>query len=297
MNLPQRVRVVEVAARDGLQNESQILPVSTRIELINRLADSGLREIEAGSFVSPRHVPQMADTDQVLAGIRKRPGCHFPVLVPNRTGLQHAIEAGATDIAIFAAASETFSQRNIGCSITESLQRYAEVATLAHSQSMRIRGYVSCVLGCPYEGNVPMQSVLEVSRQLMDLGCYEVSLGDTVGYGIAAQVQELIDTVAAELGIEHLAVHFHDTRGQALANILQALQMGVSTIDSSIGGLGGCPYAPGASGNVATEKVIYLLDGLGIDSGVDLSSLLAARRFIREQLQQPDFDEFQPVST
>ncbi|RLA30226.1 MAG: hydroxymethylglutaryl-CoA lyase [Gammaproteobacteria bacterium] len=282
--LPERVRLVEVGPRDGLQNEATPVDVATRIGLIDRLTAAGLPAIEAGSFVSPKWVPQMADTNQVLAGIDRRDGVDYPVLVPNMRGLEAALEAGATEIAVFGAASESFSQKNINCTVAESLERFRPVANEAQRQGLRVRGYVSCVLGCPYEGAIEPAAVADVARELADMGCYEVSLGDTIGTGTPGQARQMVATVAADLPVTMLAAHFHDTYGQALANLYAVLQQGVAVIDRSIIGLGGCPYAAGASGNVATEDVLYLLNGLGIETGVDMDALLAAGHFIGAKL-------------
>jgi hydroxymethylglutaryl-CoA lyase len=284
MQLPRQVRMVEVGPRDGLQNEAQIVPAATKIALIERLADAGLSVIEAGSFVSPKWIPQMADTAEVLAGLTRQPGVSYPVLVPNMQGFAAALAAGVEEIAIFAAASESFSRRNINCSIAESLERFAPVAAAARQHGMRLRGYISCVVDCPYEGSVAPEAVADVAAQLAALGCYEVSLGDTIGTGTPARVQAMIERVAAVVPRERLAVHFHDTYGQALANILASLEQGVAVVDSSVAGLGGCPYAKGASGNVASEDVLYLLDGLGIRTGVDMARLAAAGAFISNAL-------------
>ncbi len=284
MRLPKEVRMVEVGPRDGLQNEAGSVPTAVKIALIDRLAGAGLRTIEAGSFVSPKWVPQMADTAAVMAGIARRPGVNYPVLVPNMTGYRAARAAGADEIAIFAAASESFSQRNINCSIAESLERFAPVAAAAQCDGIKLRGYVSCVIDCPYEGAVAPEAAAGVAARLIALGCYEVSLGDTIGTGTAARVEALLEAAAARVPVERLAVHFHDTYGQAVANILVALERGIAVIDSAVAGLGGCPFAPGAAGNVASEDVLYLLDGLGIVSGVDLAMLAAAGRFIAAAL-------------
>jgi hydroxymethylglutaryl-CoA lyase len=270
---PKHVRMVEVGPRDGLQNEAKTVPAAIKVQLIEGLADAGLTAIEAGAFVSAKWVPQMADTAAVLAGIRHRPGIHYPVLVPNMKGFEAAVAANCDEIAIFGAASETFSEKNINCSIAESLERFAPVAAAAKSAGMRVRGYVSCVLGCPYEGEVPPPVVADVSAKLLALGCYEVSLGDTIGVGTPFKAAALVDAVARYVPRERLAVHFHDTYGQALANILACLERGISVVDSSVAGLGGCPYARGASGNVASEDVLYLLNGLGISTGVNLDKL------------------------
>jgi hydroxymethylglutaryl-CoA lyase len=284
MRLPKDVRVVEVGPRDGLQNEARAVPTDVKVALIDRLAAAGLRTIESGSFVSPKWVPLMADTAEVMARIARRPGVSYPVLVPNMQGYAAARAAAADEIAIFAAASESFSQRNINCSIAESLDRFAPVAAAARRDGVKVRGYISCVIDCPYEGPVAPAAVADVAAKLMALGCYEVSLGDTIGTGTAARVATMIDAVAALIPVERLAVHCHDTYGQAIANILVALEQGVAVIDSSVAGLGGCPFAPGAAGNVASEDVLYLLDGLGVHSGVDLAKLAAAGRFITAAL-------------
>jgi hydroxymethylglutaryl-CoA lyase len=280
MRLPKAVRMVEVGPRDGLQNEAQIVPAATKIALIERLAEAGLLAVEAGSFVSPKWIPQMADTAEVLAGLRRKPGVSYPVLVPNMKGFEAARQAGVDEIAIFGAASEKFSQRNINCSIAESLERFAPVAAAVRQHGMRLRGYVSCVVDCPYEGPIAPEAVAGVAAKLLAMGCYEISLGDTIGSGTPARIQAMIAAVAGAVPRERLAVHFHDTYGQALANILASLELGVATIDSSVAGLGGCPYAKGASGNVASEDVLYLLSGLGIGTGVDMAGLAAAGRFI-----------------
>jgi isopropylmalate/homocitrate/citramalate synthase len=282
--LPARVRLVEVGPRDGLQNEAAPVDVAGRIGLIDRLTAAGLPAIEVGSFVSPKWVPQMADTAAVLAGIERRAGVAYPVLVPNLRGLEQALAAGADEIAVFGAASESFSQKNINCSIAASLERFRPVCAEALRQGLRVRGYVSCVLGCPYEGPIDPVAVAGVARVLADMGCYEISLGDTIGTGTPERARALIAAVAAELPVAMLAAHFHDTYGQALANLYAVLQQGVAVIDCSVIGLGGCPYATGASGNVATEDVLYLLDGLGIETGVDMEALLAAGRFIAARL-------------
>ncbi|MBI4968557.1 MAG: hydroxymethylglutaryl-CoA lyase [Rhodospirillales bacterium] len=280
MRFPSRVHLIEVGPRDGLQNEPKTVSVETRVALIEKLADTGLAAIEAGSFVSPKWVPQMADSDRVLAALRPRPDVRYPVLVPNLKGFEAAKEAGAREVAIFGAASESFSRKNINCSIAESLERFAPVAEAANAADIRLRGYVSCALGCPYEGTIQPQAVAEVAARLLALGCYEISLGDTVGVGTPGQAQAMIRAVAERVPVEKLAAHFHDTYGQALANLYAVMELGVAAIDSSVAGLGGCPYAKGASGNVATEDVLYLLNGMGIETGVDLAKLLEAGRFI-----------------
>lgn len=284
--LPKSVRLVEVGPRDGLQNEKQAIPASTKIELIDRLARTGLSMVEATSFVSPRWVPQLADAAEVMSGIARQAGVRYPVLVPNLEGLERAIASGANEVAVFTAASETFNQKNINASIAESLARIEPVVKLAGENSIAVRGYVSCVLGCPYEGDVDAAVVADVSKRLFDLGCDEVSLGDTIGIGTPGKAQAMLSTVAGLTGMERLAVHFHDTRGQALANILACLQLGVAVVDASVAGLGGCPYAKGATGNVATEDVVYMLNGLGIETGVDLDALVETSLFISDALDR-----------
>ncbi len=284
MALPLRVKMVEVGPRDGLQNEAKTVPAAVKIALIERLADSGLTVVEAGSFVSPKWIPQMADSAEVMAGIRRRPGVSYPVLVPNMKGYQAARATGADEVAVFGAASESFSRRNINCSIAESLERFAPVCAAAQREGVRVRGYISCALGCPYEGEIKPEAVADVAARLVALGCYEISLGDTIGVGTPAKAQRMIEKVAERVPRDKLAVHFHDTYGQALANILASLERGVATVDSSVAGLGGCPYAKGASGNVASEDVLYMLNGLGIETGVDLEGLVEAGRFICAEL-------------
>ena len=285
--IPPEVRVVEVGPRDGLQNEPATVPAAARVELIERLGDAGLPAIEAGAFVSPRWVPQMGDTAEVLARIRRRPGVAYPVLVPNMKGFEAAAAAGVDEIAVFAAASETFSRRNINCSIDESFARFEPVSAAAAARGIRVRGYVSCVLGCPYEGKVAPEATAAVARRLIDLGCYEVSLGDTIGVGTPRAMHALLRAVAGVVPLERVAVHCHDTYGQALANVLTALEIGVAVVDSSVAGLGGCPYAKGASGNLATEDLLYMLDGLGVTTGIDLDAVIAAGRAICRHLGRP----------
>lgn len=285
--LPPQVRIVEVGPRDGLQNESRAVPVETRVAFIEALADAGLSAIEAGSFVSPRWVPQMAGTAEVLARLRRRPGVSYPVLVPNLQGFEAAAKAGVDEIAVFGAASESFSRRNINCSVTESLERFRPVCEAALSAGVRVRGYVSCVLGCPYEGEVPVSAVAGVAAALAAMGCYEISLGDTIGVGTPLKARAMLEAVAGCVPMDRLAVHFHDTYGQALVNILTCLETGVSVVDAAASGLGGCPYAAGASGNVATEDLVYMLGGMGVRTGVDLGGLLAAGRLISEALGRP----------
>ncbi len=281
------VDVVEVGPRDGLQNEKVTIPTEAKIDYITALADAGLRTIEAGAFVSPKWVPQMADTAEVYRNIPKDPGVDYPVLVPNLKGLERASDAGVTSIAIFTAASETFNKRNINMSIDESFEKYAPVVQRARGEGMRVRGYVSTAFGCPYEGDVAPEKVLEVCARLLDLGCYEVSVGDTIGVGTPVQVQSVTGILLQVIPPSKLAMHFHDTRGTALANTLAALEMGIATFDASSGGLGGCPYAPGASGNMATEDLVYMLEKMGIDTAVDLKLLVAASQIIAPYLDHP----------
>ncbi len=282
--LPERVRLVEVGPRDGLQNETQPISLEDKVRLVNDLTGTGLDYIEVGSFVSPKWVPQMAGSSDLFLKISKRAGITYSALTPNMMGFEAALNVGVKEIAIFAAASESFSQRNINCSINESLQRFKSVMEAARQHGISVRGYVSCVLGCPYEGDITPDQVLSVARELIDMGCREISLGDTIGIGTPGAVRTLIGKLSQEIPCDRLAVHFHDTYGQALANIYAALLEGVSVVDSSVAGLGGCPYATGASGNVATEDVLYMLNGLGIQTGVDLSRLIAAGQRICEVL-------------
>ncbi|KAM4541280.1 hydroxymethylglutaryl-CoA lyase, mitochondrial [Fundulus diaphanus] len=284
--LPEKVKIVEVGPRDGLQNEKTVVPTEAKINLINMLSESGVPVIEATSFVSPKWVPQMADQVEVMKGISKKPGVSYPVLTPNLKGFEAALKAGASEVAIFGAASELFSKKNINCSVEESLQRFEEVLKAAKGAAVPVRGYVSCVVGCPYEGQVAPEKVAHVAKRLYSMGCYEISLGDTIGVGTPGSMTKMLEAVCKELPVSALAVHCHDTYGQALANILIALQMGVSVVDSSVAGLGGCPYAQGASGNVATEDVVYMLHGLGIQTGVDLSKLMDAGAFICRTLNR-----------
>lgn len=282
--MPAEVRIVEVGARDGLQNEKAIVPAATKIALIDRLSATGLRTIEATSFVSPKWVPQLADAAEVYAGITREPGVAYPVLVPNLQGYERARAVGADEVAVFTAASEAFNRKNINASIDESIERFQPVLEHARADRVRVRGYVSTVLGCPYQGDVPLADVVRVARRLHELGCYEISLGDTIGIGTPGKARAMLHAVAAEVPIAVLAVHFHDTRGQALANILACLEEGVAVVDSSVSGTGGCPYAKGATGNVATEDVVYMLDGLGIRSGVDLTALIETGLWLSGQL-------------
>lgn len=284
MNLPQSVRLVDVGPRDGLQNEAQPISVADKVRLVDDLSAAGLTHIEVGSFVSPKWVPQMAGSAEVFAAIDPRPGVSYSALTPNIKGLEAALASGVREVAVFAAASEAFSQRNINCSIAESIERFAPVLEAAQQAGVKVRGYISCVLGCPYQGEVAAQRVAEVARELHQMGCYEISLGDTIGCGTPGATRALIEQVAQHVPRTQLAGHFHDTYGQALANIYASLLEGISVFDSSVAGLGGCPYAKGASGNVASEDVVYLLDGLGIETGVDMDALLAAGRFIAARL-------------
>lgn len=285
-NYPQQVSIVEVGARDGLQNEAAVIELPVKLAFIDGLLRAGLKRIEAGSFVSPKWVPQMADSAAVFNGLPQNSGATFSALTPNEKGMLAAMDAGVDEVAVFAAASESFSQRNINCSIEQSLERFEPVFRLARQHNLRVRGYVSCVMGCPYEGAISPDAVLAVSQTLLDKGCFEISLGDTIGTGTPGQTAQLLSTLLKTIPASKLAVHFHDTYGQALANILVALQHGISVIDSAAGGLGGCPYAAGASGNVATEDVVYMLNGMGIDCGVDINALVAASTQIFDHLNR-----------
>jgi hydroxymethylglutaryl-CoA lyase len=280
MPMPASVRIVEVGPRDGLQNEKAIVPTPAKVELIDRLSATGLPCIEATSFVSPNWVPQLADATEVMAAIDRRPGVRYPVLVPNLQGYERALAAGAKDIAVFTAASEAFNRRNTNAGIDESLERFAPVMERARADGVSVRGYVSTVLGCPYQGDVPLADVVRVARALHAMGCFEVSLGDTIGVGTPSKARAMLRAVAAEVPMAALAVHFHDTYGQALPNLLACLEEGVSVVDSSVSGTGGCPYARGASGNVATEDVVYMLHGMGIATGVDLPRLVDTGRWL-----------------
>jgi len=288
MNLPSRVKIVEVGPRDGLQNEKQVVPTEIKIELIERMADAGIRVIEATSFVSPKWVPQMGDNTAVLQGIRRHPQTIYAALTPNLQGFDGAVAAKADEVAIFGAASESFSRKNINCSIAESLKRFEPVVSAASALEIPVRGYVSCVVGCPYEGAIDPAQVASVAKTLFDMGCYEVSLGDTIGVGNPASVQRMLEACAKVVPIEKLAGHYHDTYGMAIANIHASLHMGLATFDASVAGLGGCPYAKGASGNVATEDVVYLLDGLGIETGIDLAKLALIGDWISTAINRPN---------
>ncbi|HZP67173.1 MAG TPA: hydroxymethylglutaryl-CoA lyase [Rudaea sp.] len=288
MNIPNVVRIVEVGARDGLQNEKTIVPAATKIELIDRLSDTGLRTVEATSFVSPKWVPQLADAAEVFAAIRKKPGVRYPVLVPNLQGYERARAVGAEEIAVFTAASEAFNRKNINASIDESIERFAPVVERAKADGVAVRGYVSTVLGCPYQGEVPVADVVRVAERLHALGCYEISLGDTIGVGTPAKARAMLAAVAERVPMSALAVHFHDTRGQALANILACLELGVAVVDASVSGAGGCPYARGATGNVATEDVVYMLHGMGVETGIQLDKLVETGRWLSACLARPN---------
>lgn len=280
MAFPKQVKIVEVSPRDGLQNESKIISAEIKIDYINRLSDTGLKVIEATSFVSPKWIPQLADNIEVFRGIDKKPAVHYPVLIPNLKGLETALECGVKEIAVFTTPSEQFAQHNTNCTVAESLARIKEVIIAAQAENLKVRGYVSCVLGCPYEGDMDAKKVAHVSKVLLDMGCYEISLGDTIGVGTPCKTQHLLSEVAKVVPIPQIAVHFHDTYGQALANIYVALELGVAIIDSSTAGIGGCPYAKGAAGNVATEDVLYLLNGMNITTEVDINKIVAAGRYI-----------------
>ena len=287
MTLPSKVRIFEVGARDGLQNEKQTVPADIKVELIERLVDAGVTAIETGSFVSPKWVPQMADTADVMGKISRREGVTYAVLTPNMKGYEGAVAAGADEIEIFSAASEKFNQRNINCSIAESLERFEPVTEAAKAAGIPYRASVSCALGSPFGEEITPEAVADVSKKLYDMGAYEVSIADTIGVGTPIRTKQVIEAVANAIPLEVMGVHFHDTYGQALANYLAALEMGVSKFDSSVAGLGGCPYAPGATGNVATEDVVYMLDGMGIDSGLDLKKLVKTAWFISDYLGRP----------
>jgi len=280
------VRIVEMGPRDGLQNEKQLVPLATKLELIDRLALAGLREIETTSFVSPKWVPQMADHDALMRTLQRRPGVTYPVLTPNLQGFEAAMAAGADHVAVFAAASESFSRKNINCSIAESIERFVPVMSAARERGVKVRGYVSCVIACPYEGDIAAQQVAAVSQRLIDIGCHEISLGDTIGVGTPASVLRMLDAVAAVVPMASLAGHYHDTYGMAVANVLASYQFGLRCFDASVAGLGGCPYAKGATGNVATEDVVYLLHGLGAHTGIDLQRLVDTAQWISSQLER-----------
>lgn len=283
-NYPKTARIIEVSPRDGLQNVKTQVPTETKLALINQLCDSGIKEIEVSSFVSPKWVPQMADAAEILDQLKPRPETNYIVLTPNLKGFDRAMACGAKEVAIFAAASETFSQKNTNCTADEALKRFEPIMAKALDNGIKVRGYTSCVLGCPYEGEVSVDEVVRITKALMDMGCYEVSLGDTIGIGTPLKAQRMIEAVLKQVPAENLALHFHDTRGQALANILACLEYGVPNIDASVAGLGGCPYAKGASGNVSTEDVVYMLHGMGIQTGIDLDKLVAAGHYITDKI-------------
>jgi hydroxymethylglutaryl-CoA lyase len=282
--MAERIRIVEVGPRDGLQNEKQIVPAATKVQLIERLVEAGHSTVEATSFVSPKWIPQLADAAEVYAAVKKKDGVRYPVLVPNLQGMERALAAGVGEVAIFTAASEAFNKRNTNASIDESIERFKPVMERAADAGVPVRGYVSTVLGCPYQGAVPVREVVRVAQALYELGCYEISLGDTIGIGTAAAARSMLLAVAEVVPMAQLAVHFHDTRGQALANVFACVEAGVRVVDASVAGLGGCPYAEGASGNVASEDVVYLLHGMGFDTGVDLGRLVAVGRWISAEL-------------
>lgn len=284
MTMPNKVKIVEVGPRDGLQNEKTIITAKTKIQFIDKLSDTGLKVIEATSFVSPKWVPQLADSSEVFSGIQKKSGVRYPVLIPNVKGLESALAVGVKDIAVFTTPSEMFSQKNTNCTVAESIERIAEIIKAAKPHQLTVRGYLSCVLGCPYEGDIAPEKVAELAEKLLQLGCHEISLGDTIGVGTPLKTKKLIERVAKRVPLKQLAVHFHDTYGQALANIFASLECGISIVDSSVAGLGGCPYAKGASGNVATEDVVYMLNGMGIETGVDLEQLIAVGNEIAKKL-------------
>jgi hydroxymethylglutaryl-CoA lyase len=287
MVLPKFVKIVEVGPRDGLQNETIIIPADVKIAFINLLSETGLPVIEATSFVSPKWIPQLADQKEVFVGIKKKPTISYPVLVPNLAGLKNAIAVGVQEIAVFTTPSEQFSQRNTNCSVQTSLNNISEIITVCQNHKIRVRAYISCVMGCPYQGDMQVRDVVELAIKLMAMGCDEISLGDTIGVGTPGKTQQLLKAIIQIIPPEKLAVHFHDTYGQALVNIYVALENGIHIIDSAVAGLGGCPYAKGASGNVATEEVVYMLNGLGIQTHVDLAKLIKAGRFINQYLDKP----------
>ena len=278
--IPEKIQIVEVGPRDGLQNEKEWVPTETKISLIEKLADAGLTKIEATSFVSPKWVPQLKDAHEVFTGIKRIAGVSYPVLTPNMKGFERALEADAKEIAVFSAASETFTQKNTNCSIEESINRFRPVLEEAQKNNIQVRGYISCVLGCPYQGHVPVEDVINLAAKMIEMGCFQISLGDTIGAGTPVQAKTMVQKVAEKVPVSKLALHFHDTRGQALANIYACLELGITVIDASVAGLGGCPYAKGATGNVATEDVVFMLHGMDIETGIDLNKLIETGRFI-----------------
>ena len=278
--IPEKIQIVEVGPRDGLQNEKEWVPTETKISLIEKLADAGLTKIEATSFVSPKWVPQLKDAHEVFTGIKRISGVSYPVLTPNMKGFERALEADAKEIAVFSAASETFTQKNTNCSIEESINRFRPVLEEAQKNNIQVRGYISCVLGCPYQGHVPVEDVINLAAKMIEMGCFQISLGDTIGAGTPVQAKSMVQKVAEKVPVSKLALHFHDTRGQALANIYACLELGITVIDASVAGLGGCPYAKGATGNVATEDVVFMLHGMDIETGIDLNKLIETGRFI-----------------
>ena len=282
--IPEKIQIVEVGPRDGLQNEKEWVPTETKISLIEKLADAGLTKIEATSFVSPKWVPQLKDAHEVFTGIKRISGVSYPVLTPNMKGFERALEADAKEIAVFSAASEAFTQKNTNCSIEESINRFRPVLDEAKKTNIPVRGYISCVLGCPYQGNVAVEDVVNIAAEMKEMGCFQISLGDTIGAGTPLQAKRMVQKVSEKVPVSKLALHFHDTRGQALANIFACLELGVTVIDASVAGLGGCPYAKGATGNVATEDVVFMLHGMGIETGIDLNKLIETGRFISDVL-------------
>ncbi|MDP7621188.1 MAG: hydroxymethylglutaryl-CoA lyase [SAR324 cluster bacterium] len=278
--IPEKIQIVEVGPRDGLQNEKGWVPTETKISLIEKLADAGLTKIEATSFVSPKWVPQLKDAHEVFTGIKRISGVSYPVLTPNMKGFERALEADAKEIAVFSAASEAFTQKNTNCSIEESINRFRPVLDEAKKTNIPVRGYISCVLGCPYQGNVAVEDVVNIAAKMTEMGCFQISLGDTIGAGTPVQAKRMVQKVSEKVPVSKLALHFHDTRGQALANIFACLELGVTVIDASVAGLGGCPYAKGATGNVATEDVVFMLHGMDIETGIDLNKLIETGRFI-----------------